>query len=78
MVGVKWLDTVADFRAFQQYHERGELGVKDWLRSWRGARAFALFAWDDPLPFLFARRFGLSYGRIAQFLIKDCLRSRPG
>lgn len=78
VVGVKWLDTVADFRAFQQYHERGELGVKDWLRSWRGARAFALFAWDDPLPFLFARRFGLSYGRIAQFLIKDCLRSRPG
>jgi predicted ATP-grasp superfamily ATP-dependent carboligase len=76
--GVKWLDTVADFRAFQQYHERGELGVKEWLRSWRGARAFALFAWDDPLPFLFARRFGLSYGRILQFLIRDGLRSRPG
>ena len=78
VVGVKWLDTVADFRAFQQYHERGELGVRAWLRSWRGARAFALFAWDDPLPFLFARRFGLSYGRIVQFLVKDCLRSRPG
>lgn len=67
--GVTWLESIADFHAFKQYHERGELGFKDWLRSIRRARVFALFAWDDPLPFLVARRFGLSYGRILIFAL---------
>lgn len=69
--GVKWLDSIADFHAFKQYHERGELGYKDWLKSLRRARVFALFAWDDPLPFLVERKFGLSYGRILAYVIKD-------
>jgi len=69
--GVKWLESIADFQAFKQYHERGELTFKDWLKSLWGARVFALFAWDDPLPFLVARKFGLAYGRILEYLIKD-------
>jgi D-aspartate ligase len=72
--GVKWLDSIEDFQSFKQYHERGELGFKDWLRSLTGARVFALFAWDDPLPFLSARKFGLSYGRILEYAIKDFLQ----
>jgi D-aspartate ligase len=71
--GVKWLESIADFHAFQQYHERGELTFKDWLKSLWGAKAFALFAWDDPLPFLVARKFGLSYGRILEYAIKHFL-----
>jgi len=74
--GVKWLESIADFHSFRQYHERGELGVKDWVNSLRGARVFALFAWDDPLPFLIARKFGLSYGRILEYVIKDCLQRK--
>ena len=74
--GVKWLDTIADFHAFKQYHERGELGFKDWLKSLRRARVFALFAWDDPLPFLVARKFGLSYGRILEYGIRDFLHRK--
>ncbi len=71
--GLKWLDAMADFDAFKQYHGRGELGFNGWLRSWRGARVFALFAWDDLMPFLLGRKFGLSYGRILQYWIKDFL-----
>ena len=74
--GVKWLDSMKDFHSFKQYHERGELGFKDWLNSLKGARVFALFAWDDPLPFLIERRFGLSYGRIAQYAIKHFLHRK--
>ena len=74
--GVKWLESIADFHAFQQYHERGELTFKDWLKSLWRPRVFALFAWDDPLPFLIARKFGLSYGRILQYAIKDFLRRK--
>jgi len=74
--GVKWLDTIADFHSFKQYHERGELGFKDWLNSLRRARVFALFAWDDPLPFLIDRKFGLSYGRILTYVIRDYFRRK--
>jgi D-aspartate ligase len=74
--GVKWLESIADFHAFQQYHERGELTFKDWFKSLWGARVFALFAWDDPLPFLVARKFGLSYGRILEYAIKNLFRSK--
>jgi D-aspartate ligase len=74
--GVKWLESIADFKAFQQYHERGELTFKDWLKSLWGARVFALFSWDDPLPFLVARKFGLSYGRILEYAIRNLLHGR--
>ena len=74
--GVKWLESIADFHAFQRYHARGELTFKDWLKSWRGASVFALFSWDDPLPFLVARKFGLSYGRILEYAIKTLLRRK--
>ena len=74
--GIKWLESIADFQAFKQYHQRGQLGFKDWLKSLSGARAFALFAWDDPLPFLVARKFGLSYGRILEYVIRDFLHRK--
>jgi predicted ATP-grasp superfamily ATP-dependent carboligase len=73
--GVKWLESIADFHAFRQYHERGELTFKDWLLSIKGARVFALFAWDDPLPFLIERRFGLSYLRVLAYAISHLLRT---
>jgi predicted ATP-grasp superfamily ATP-dependent carboligase len=75
--GVKWLESIADFHSFTQYHERGELGVGDWLKSIRGARAFALFAWDDPLPFLVERKFGLSYLRVFAYLARQLLSAPP-
>jgi D-aspartate ligase len=74
--GVKWLESIADFQAFKQYHELGELGFKDWFKSIWGARVFALFAWDDPLPFLVARKFGLAYARVLEYLIRDFFRRK--
>jgi D-aspartate ligase len=75
--GVKWLESIADFHAFQQYHAQGELTFKEWLKSLWGARVFALFAWDDLLPFLIARKFGLSYVRVLQYAIQHFLRRKP-
>jgi D-aspartate ligase len=75
--GVKWLESIADFQAFKKYHERGELTFKDWLKSLWRTRVFALFAWDDPLPFLVARKFGLSYVRILEYAIRHFLHRKP-
>jgi D-aspartate ligase len=74
--GVRWLESMADFNAFKEYHARGELGFREWLQSISRARAFALFAWDDPLPFLLARKFGLSYGRVLEYAVRDLLRRK--
>ncbi|RJQ53057.1 MAG: hypothetical protein C4521_09180 [Actinobacteria bacterium] len=52
--GVKWLDAIPDAMAFFYHHQRGELTFPAWLMSLRGSRAFPKFAWDDPLPFVYA------------------------
>lgn len=70
-VGVKWLDSVADFQAFWDYFRRGELSPGAWLRSWAGVRSFATFAWDDPGPFLRSTNWGLKYLRLPLYIIKD-------
>ena len=68
--GIKWLDAMADFQAFWDYFRRGELSPWAWLRSWRGVRAFATFAWDDLGPFLRANEYGLKYLRLPLYLLK--------
>jgi hypothetical protein len=30
----------------------GELTLREWWRSWRGRKVYAVFSWTDPLPFL--------------------------
>ena len=69
--GVVWLASLADFEAFKLYYENGDLTFKSWLASIMRARVFALFASDDPLPFLLARKFGLSYVRALQYTVKQ-------
>ena len=68
--GVKWLDSTADFQSFWDYCRRGELSPWDWVRSWRGTKAFATFAWDDPGPFLKAHEYGLEYVRLPLYLFR--------
>lgn len=51
---VKWFDAIRDVKAFLDCHRNGELSVLQWIKSFYDAKAFAKFAWDDPLPFLYA------------------------
>lgn len=67
---VQWLDAVADFQAFWDYFRRGELSPWAWLRSWRGVKAFATFAWDDLGPFLRANEYGLKYLRLPLYVMR--------
>jgi predicted ATP-grasp superfamily ATP-dependent carboligase len=50
--GVKWIDEPLEFYAFQSALRNGNRNFIRWLRSYRGKKGFALFALDDPLPFL--------------------------
>jgi ubiquinone/menaquinone biosynthesis C-methylase UbiE len=40
-----------DLLASRVYRRNGELSVAQWVRSLRGVREAAWFAWDDPVPF---------------------------
>lgn len=51
--GVLWFDEVRDLYAAMDYGAAGELTFRQWRESLRGARSYAHFAWDDPLPGVF-------------------------
>jgi predicted ATP-grasp superfamily ATP-dependent carboligase len=50
---VKYFLLKRDFRSARYYWRRGELSLAEWTKSLRGKKQHALFAWDDPGPFLF-------------------------
>jgi predicted ATP-grasp superfamily ATP-dependent carboligase len=49
--GVKWIYLRRDIQSALFYWRRGELTLRGWWHSWRGRKAYAVFAWTDPLPF---------------------------
>lgn len=50
--GVKWIYLRRDLQSATYYWRRGELTLRDWWRSWRGRKGYAVFSWRDPAPFL--------------------------
>ena len=52
-VGVKWLHITKDFLSFLRKHKKGEIALKDWLRSIIiGKKDFAILSLNDFSPFL--------------------------
>jgi len=50
--GTKWIHIRKDLQSSFHYWRRGELTLREWWRSWRGKKAFALWSRKDPAPFL--------------------------
>lgn len=48
----RWLSFWDDFAAYRRYRKRGDLGLRDWIKSLTGPKTHCYFAWDDPRPFL--------------------------
>ena len=68
--GAKWIAALGDVMSFLRHHKEDGLTLKNWLLSYRGARTFGDWAWNDPWPFVrqcialvpsVARKFGLRY-----------------
>jgi len=53
-VGVKWIHILRDVQSAFYYWREGELTFKQWWKSIRGKKAYAILSWSDPLPFLSA------------------------
>lgn len=50
--GVKWISLRRDLQSALYHWQEGDLTLKEWWRSVRGPKAYALFSWTDPGPFL--------------------------
>jgi predicted ATP-grasp superfamily ATP-dependent carboligase len=50
---VKWISLRRDIQSAFFYWRRGDLSLTDWMQSWRGKKAYAIFSWNDPAPFFF-------------------------
>jgi len=50
--GVKLMHLLRDFQSAWYYWRHGELTLKEWWQSVRGRKAYVVFSWSDPLPFL--------------------------
>lgn len=50
--GVKWMHLLRDLQAALYHWRRGELGFRQWWQSIQGVKAFAIFSWSDPGPFV--------------------------
>lgn len=50
--GRKWVVENNDLLCFNRYRKDGQITFGKWLRSFRGTKETAWFAWDDPIPFL--------------------------
>jgi predicted ATP-grasp superfamily ATP-dependent carboligase len=46
----KWVFLLQDITLSLKKLKKGELSMGNWIRSYRGKKEYAIFAWDDPLP----------------------------
>lgn len=57
--GVKWIHLLRDFQSALYHWRHGKLTLKEWWQSLRGRKAYAVFSWRDPGPFLRALQMGI-------------------
>ena len=50
--GIKWVYLVRDFLSFRQKRKNKRMSFLQWMKSLAGKKVEALFAWDDPMPFI--------------------------
>jgi predicted ATP-grasp superfamily ATP-dependent carboligase len=50
--GRRWLIEDFDLISSLHYYQEGSLGVRDWVRSFKGVEEAAWFSWTDPRPFV--------------------------
>jgi len=50
--GAKWIYLKSDLASSWHYWRKGELSIREWMRSLRGHKRDAVFSWSDPMPFL--------------------------
>lgn len=67
--GVKWFNMFEDIESSARSILKRELSLHEWINSYKGEKEFAVFKWDDPLPFFVS--FALKTYQILPYAIKQ-------
>ncbi len=62
-LGIKWISLVTDILSSVQLWRSGELTVKEWFKSLRGKKHFAIWSRRDPMPFFYQVSWGIHFLR---------------
>jgi predicted ATP-grasp superfamily ATP-dependent carboligase len=66
--GRRWLIEDFDLISSLHYFQEGTLGLRDWVRSFKGVQEAAWFSWSDPRPFM--KMVGDLLKRLSGWLLK--------
>lgn len=69
--GLRLWKPIADFRAYRQLRQRGELSTQAWIRSLLHPWILPVFRWNDPLPAL------VSLARLGRIALSRAVRRSP-
>jgi predicted ATP-grasp superfamily ATP-dependent carboligase len=47
----KYLFMIEDFLSSFKSIKKGELSIREWINSYKGKKVYAIFCWNDPVPF---------------------------
>ncbi|MCZ6701591.1 MAG: carboxylate--amine ligase [Ignavibacteria bacterium] len=58
---IKWIHLRTDLQSAYNYWKRGKLTFREWLKTMKGKKFYAVISWKDPMPFLVELKSGLVY-----------------
>lgn len=73
-IGGKWIHLLPDILSALYYWRQGDLTIRDWWRSLRGRKTYAILSLSDPLPFFGQIRWGIIDA--INIFLKKLIRSR--
>ncbi|MGD8306775.1 MAG: carboxylate--amine ligase [Ignavibacteria bacterium] len=59
---IKWIHLRTDLQSSYNYWKNGKLTIREWLKTMRGKKFYAVISLRDPLPFLTELKAGIVYG----------------
>jgi len=68
---IKWIHLRTDLQSAYNYWKRGKLTFREWLKSMKGKKFYAVISWKDPMPFLIELKSGLVYSIKSLFVKTD-------
>jgi len=68
---IKWIHVRTDLQSAYNYWKRGKLTFREWLKSMKGKKFYAVISWKDPMPFLIELKSGLVYSIKSLFVKTD-------
>lgn len=69
--GVLWWDSMNDLDSYRRLRMRGQITLRQWVRSWFESEVYAYYAPDDMRPALKRSNYGMELARLVGALLRN-------